>query len=378
MSKFFLKRKFFVGFFIEGSISRQLIGSSGGGLKPAFPLDITPSLKREGTVRRQGETMDLIQFFRKTTHQAPLSLSHKLRRDLGAQARHVTRSWTAPSLKTCGPRKVALLALLVMGSVTFSSCLPKNDLTATSQPRPIEEQLSAPVGSSAQALLNGARYTELSIEIQSLGEAEISQEALNHLRDFILDTTLISDQNIEINLNPSVRELQPLSLGAELDLIEVRNLEKRFRRGRPILNRGSIFILVADLPFTDDTATRKTYALAHQNTSIVVHHSTIRAASSNRSPPERWQLEAAVIEHEIGHLMGLTQAQTSTSPPTPNMQDEPGSKATTKNHCSTRGCLMHENTQDAARRAIMTETDGIPRLCPACRQALESLREQSR
>jgi hypothetical protein len=323
--------------------------------------------------------VDLIQFFLKTTQQDPLSLRRKLGRDSTAQLRHVARSWTPPSRDTWGPQAVALLILLVMGSLTLSACLPKNDLTAASQPRPIEEQLSAPVGSSAEALLDGARYTELSVEIQSLGEAEISQEALNHLRDFILDTTLISDQNIEIHLNPSVRELQPLALGTGLDLIEVRNLEKRFRRGRPILNRGSIFILVADLPFTDDTATRKTYALAHQNTSIVLHHPTIRAASSNGSQPERWQLEAAVIEHEIGHLLGLAQAQASSSPPALNTQEEPGGpKASTKNHCSTRGCLMHENTQDAARRALMSESDGVPRLCPACRQALEALREQSR
>jgi hypothetical protein len=266
-----------------------------------------------------------------------------------------------------GPAAAALLISMTLGLT--SACLPRNDLALTSSatsPRE-EERLSAPVGTSASLLLNGQRFDELEVEIQPLGRAQLTQEAINHIRAFLNDHLALAASKIDITLNPAIQsqEEEALHGSSSCDLTQVRAWERRYRRTRPILNRASIFILVANAPFTDDTPRRKTFALAHQNTSIVIYHPTLLRVLEQPAAPERWQLEAAVVEHELGHLLGLVNLKGG---------DHLNESTHSPSHCAETSCLMSENTELAARLALAATDDGVPRLCDHCKKQLEDLR----
>src|SRR5207237_5065751 len=71
----------------------------------------------------------------------------------------------------------------------------------------------------------------------------------------------------------------------------------------------------------------------YRNTSIALFGKTIHDNSGAVGQSSRTKLEATVLEHEIGHLLGLTDVG---SP-----MQTPHKDATHGNHCDNSNCLMY-------------------------------------
>jgi hypothetical protein len=145
-----------------------------------------------------------------------------------------------------------------------------------------------------------------------------------------------------------------------------RLIERRVRKFQSRQNRGAVFILVSDADSVDTTPTARTFGLAHRATSIILYHPAIARAAGREGQPHRWKLEATVLEHELGHLLGLvnTANPDPTQPAGHEAQDSP-------HHCAQPGCLMHANALGALAIAGATRIDGIPPLCDTCRATLQ-------
>ncbi|WPR70825.1 membrane metalloprotease [Flavobacterium sp. NG2] len=75
---------------------------------------------------------------------------------------------------------------------------------------------------------------------------------------------------------------------------------------------------------------------AYRNTSFVIYEKTVQKLSGGPFKPSRTLLETAVVEHEFGHILGLTNLGTNLQS---NHEDTEHAK-----HCNVKSCLMYWET----------------------------------
>ena len=264
-----------------------------------------------------------------------------------------------------------------------SACLPTNDVSKM----PLRQSDKAPlnvnaeVGALADPLLDQEKLTSLTLEIQPMGATQLSQEALNHVKGFLVRELTWKPGQISITVNPPITNYQdPYSESGQLSLRWAREIEKRIRKRKPTGRQGAVFLLVSDARSVDQTDTARPFGLAHRSTSVILYHPAIADASGGHGQPQRWRLEAAVIEHELGHLLGLVNTaptrgveDISQEEPVsaPHLHEAPDSPT----HCANPDCLMHASTLGALSMATGRTADQMPELCDKCREAIAGSRE---
>lgn len=100
---------------------------------------------------------------------------------------------------------------------------------------------------------------------------------------------------------------------------------------------------------------------AHRSTSIVVYENTLREAVAERQG-QLWIMEATIMEHEFGHLLGLVN---SGAPMESDHQEE-----NHPSHCK-EACLMHHTTD--TQEAIAQMKTSPPPLDENCKKDLKAL-----
>ena len=185
------------------------------------------------------------------------------------------------------------------------------------------------LGTSANHLLSASTYSKLAVEI-------------HYMPGFKMDTSIVAGLvrflNIYIN-KPSGIEITQYEIQSSgktyLTLQEIVRIENS---NRTLFTQGNTIVVhftIADSYYNNDN----TLAVSYWNTSICLFGKTINENSGNSATVSRNRLLANVMQHEIGHLLGLVNQGT------PMLHNH---AAPSGDHCSSTSCLMYTEIETDA------------------------------
>ena len=203
------------------------------------------------------------------------------------------------------------------------------------------------VGASANELLASTTYKSVKIEIQYMTGYAPDGAAMNNLQA-MLSNLLNKPSGISI----VTKEITPSS-NTVLNIDQVNDIEKN---NRTVFTTGdliALYVLYTNGNYTDANV----LGAAYKNTSLAIFGKNIHDNSGGIGQASRTKLESTVLEHELGHLLGLVDVG---SPMQTNHKD-----ATHGNHCNNSNCLMYyaSETKDILGFLI---TGSIPSLDANC------------
>jgi len=203
------------------------------------------------------------------------------------------------------------------------------------------------VGASANELLSAATYKSLKIEVQYMMGYAPDASALNQLQT-ILSTYLNKPSGITI-----ITKEIPASSSATLSIDQVRTIEEKNRTVFTTGDQLGVYFLYTNGDFTDNNV----LGAAFRNTSMVIFGKTIHDNSGALGQTSRTKLEATVLDHEFGHILGLVDLGST-------MQTA-HKDAAHGNHCSNTNCLMYYASETKDILGILL-TGNIPSFDANC------------
>jgi hypothetical protein len=210
-----------------------------------------------------------------------------------------------------------------------------------------------PVGASANEILSSSRYSSLKIEVQYMTGYPPDANALNHLQ-----ATLSALVNKPSGITIVTKEI-PASSKTVLSINDVIDVEKNNRTAFTTGSELAVCILYTNGTYTDGNV----LGVSYKNTSVAIFGKTIYDNSGGIGQASRTKLEATVLEHELGHLLGLVDLGS-------NMQA--GHKdAAHGNHCNNSNCLMYYASETSDILGFLI-TGNIPSFDANCRADLHA------
>lgn len=170
-------------------------------------------------------------------------------------------------------------------------------------------------------MLTAATYTNINIEVQYMPGYMPDPTTMNDVVAFL--NTVCNKTNITYTTTAIAAN------GNVLTQNDVMAIEKQNRVNYTSGNTLSIYVLIADNNFL----TKDVLGFAYRNTSICLFGKTIYDNSGGLGQPNRIIMEENVLEHELGHLMGLVNLG---SPMQTSHED-----VAHGNHCNNKSCLMY-------------------------------------
>lgn len=208
-------------------------------------------------------------------------------------------------------------------------------------------------GNSAIDFLRDNEFENLVIEIDYMEGFKPTDDAINSLQTFL-----------ENRLNKkSVTILTPSSISAggqsSYTASEVRNLEETHRSGFSEENTLAAYILILDGEYEQSNV----LGIAHYNTSTALFGESIHNASTGVSSNPREIIEATVLRHEFGHLLGLVDNGIE-------MQEE-HKDSQHADHCNNENCLMYYSVRTTDFFSVLLGGE-VPELDNQCLTDLEA------
>lgn len=253
------------------------------------------------------------------------------------------------------PRLVSITVLLTT-LLLWSGCEDTPTGTGSSDPEPYSTT-EAP-GEANNDIVAGGEFDTIELEIQYMPGYEPQSGAVEDLVTFLEEWS-----------GKTVRTLDPVEIPAgdqpSYTANDVRSLEDEHREHVPDRTSGTLrlYHLFLDGEFEQENV----LAIAYRNTSTAYFGATFEETTSGLGSPSREQVEASVLRHEIGHLMGLVDNGT-------NMQQDHKDEANGA-HCDNENCVMYYayNQPDLFSSMFGSE---IPDLDAACQADLEALKNE--
>jgi hypothetical protein len=180
-----------------------------------------------------------------------------------------------------------------------------------------------PVGASANELLSSSKYTSARVEVQYMSGYQPDAAALNHVQALLSGLV-----NKPSGITVFTKEI-PASSNTVLSVNDVIEIEKNNRTAFTSGNELALYVLYTNGNYTDNNV----LGVAYRNTSVVLFGKKIQDNSGAIGQASRTKLVATVVEHEMGHLLGLVDLGSAMQT---NHKD-----AAHGNHCSNTSCLMY-------------------------------------
>lgn len=210
------------------------------------------------------------------------------------------------------------LPLFFFFALTFQNCSGGSSASTTI------------TGAGASNYLTATSYQSLVIEIQAVSGYEPSVTTQNNLVSF-LQARLNKPGGITVIIDTDIAP--PGQTSYSID--DVNRIEAQNRKLQSSGTQAIAYFLFLDGTSASDSSSGQILGQAHSSSSIVIYEKTIKGLAGSIGQPSVAVLESTVLEHEFGHLLGLTnlgsQMQTS-------HQDTAHG-----NHCSITSCLMYWN-----------------------------------
>jgi hypothetical protein len=183
------------------------------------------------------------------------------------------------------------------------------------------------VGSSAADFLKAETFSKVVMEIQYPSGYALPAGSISGLESFLLNYCNKPD-GIEI-----ITTEIPVAAAQTYSLDDVRGIESQYRTKFNTEGTLAFYIFVADGDYETNTQNSFTLGLAYKNTSIVVFGETIKSNSGGLGEPSEERVTTALLEHELGHLLGLVNVG---SPMVDDHEDDDHN-----GHCAVESCLMY-------------------------------------
>lgn len=178
-------------------------------------------------------------------------------------------------------------------------------------------------GVSAEDFLSSEEFDNLKLQIQYMQGYEPTAESLSDFQVFLEER--LHKANITI-LEP---EEIPQSGQSSYSANEVRELEREHRSEFSEEDSLAAYFIILDGEF--DSA--YVLGITHFNTSMALFGETIQSTSDGKFQLSRAKVESIVMQHEIGHIIGLV--NNGVGMQTEHRDEENG------RHCDAEDCLMY-------------------------------------
>lgn len=208
-------------------------------------------------------------------------------------------------------------------------------------------------GSSALHLLQAAEYDSLVIELQYMPGMRPQDATIEYMLNF-LRTYLNKPKGISVYIKaaPSAGK-NGLTFN---DITLYTSIHRSSYTKKGII---AIYLLFAD---THYATTSGMLGLDYFNTAICIFEKTIQEKSGGTGQASRVKVEAGILLHQFGHLLGLV----NNFAPMVNNHLDP----VNKRHCTDVNCLMYYSIETTGLMNILN--NNIPTLDPLCEADLKA------
>lgn len=215
-----------------------------------------------------------------------------------------------------------IIAVFVLAFFLLNSCSPSDDNSDVI----VKANNKKTLGTSAHDLLSEDKFDSMIVEIVYVEGYEPTATAINNFVSF-LNTRINKTGGITIQKRAIPSPGNDSYTNTQIVAIEDAN-RIYYNEG----NQIAVWAFFADAKSSTDTSTSVVLGTAYRNTSFVIYENTVRKLSGGLYKPSTVVLESTVIEHEFGHILGLTNAGTAMQ--TSHEDSEH------KRHCNVSSCLM--------------------------------------
>lgn len=246
-----------------------------------------------------------------------------------------------------------LIALLLIGTVFGCSKDESINEDSEDQNSSINKNDNRQTtGASANDLLSDQTFTSMVIEIVYVDGFEPTQQSINNFVSF-LESRTYKPNGITIE-----KRAIPSPGKDTFTIDEIADLEKEERLHYNSDSEIAVWALFIDGKSDNDSSNTVTLGTAYWNTSFVIYEETLKNLTDGAFSPNRTILETTVINHEFGHILGLTNLGS-------NMQD-PHEDEEHPKHCNDENCLMYWATESGANLSNMINMSSAPQLDTQC------------
>jgi hypothetical protein len=174
-------------------------------------------------------------------------------------------------------------------------------------------------------ILSSERYDELLIEIAYEGDHQPNKDAVDHLRNFMLDR-VNKPKGISVVYSPIPNQNKTAYAVGDLNSIEIK-----YRKEYPRNRKLTLFIFYGNADYAGNAGSAKTLGIAYGTSSYAIFGKTANDYSGGVLQPTQKVLQATVFEHEMGHLFGLVN----------NGSPMVTAHEANDRHCDNSACLMY-------------------------------------
>jgi hypothetical protein len=178
------------------------------------------------------------------------------------------------------------------------------------------------LGTASKDILSDQNYTSLEIQINYMPGYAPADTVINHFKNYL---TQLVRKPVGVNLQP--RLVTP-TVNSPITLNELVALEKTIRTSFTRSQVLSIHIMILDAEYQ----TSDILGISYWNTSMCVFGRTVGKFSGRPGLVSKNQLMITLLEHEMGHLLGLVDQGT------PMVSSHKSSNGA---HCNNSSCLMN-------------------------------------
>jgi hypothetical protein len=244
-----------------------------------------------------------------------------------------------------------VIVILTIGFVLLVSCSKDDDSIDNSGiVNPIANKQQT--GSSSNDLLSDRKFKSMVIEVVYVAGFEPSSTAINNFVAF-LESRTYKPNGISV-----IKRSIPSPGNSPYTNEEIVAIEDANRTKFNTSDQIAVWAFFADGKSTNDTSTGVVLGTAYRNTSLVIYEQTVQGLSDSSFEPNRSLLETAVITHEFGHILGLTNLGAALQS---SHED-----ASYPKHCNVESCLMHWSSETGSGIANMVSGGSAPQLDAQC------------
>jgi hypothetical protein len=209
------------------------------------------------------------------------------------------------------------------------------------------------VGASAKDLLSGSSYNSILIEVQYMPGYQPDAASINNLVSFI---NSLANKPAGITV---IQSQVPSGGKSVYTLDDIAAIEKADRTKYNSGTQIAINFLYVDGTYTQSDV----LGFAYRNTSMCIFAKKVTDNSGGIGQVSRTKLESTILEHEMGHILGLVNLGSA--------MQTPHEDATHEKHCTNTNCLMYYQTQTTGIMGTLMN-GAIPALDVNCRADIQA------